>query len=108
MNENQSSQTTENVGIKTKFCKHCGEKIYTDCIICPKCGKQVEELKTSPNINTIQAGMQNNPKDKWIAVVLCLFLGNQSLLHHSQHQAMGMSFSNHHDSFHRSAVCKQS
>ena len=28
-----------------KFCKHCGEIIDKDCIICPKCGKQVEELK---------------------------------------------------------------
>lgn len=30
----------------TKFCKHCGEKIDADCIICPKCGKQVEEMPT--------------------------------------------------------------
>lgn len=25
----------------TKFCKHCGEKIDIDCVVCPKCGKQV-------------------------------------------------------------------
>ncbi|RDU21951.1 hypothetical protein [Anaerosacchariphilus polymeriproducens] len=31
---------------ETKYCKHCGEIIDIDCIICPKCGKQVEELKT--------------------------------------------------------------
>lgn len=30
---------------QTKFCKHCGEKIDIDCVVCPKCGKQVEELK---------------------------------------------------------------
>lgn len=29
----------------TKFCKHCGEVIDADCVVCPKCGKQVEELK---------------------------------------------------------------
>ena len=32
---------------KTKFCKHCGEMIDYDCIICTKCGKQVEELQGS-------------------------------------------------------------
>lgn len=29
---------------KTKFCKHCGEIIDFDCVVCPKCGKQVEAL----------------------------------------------------------------
>lgn len=29
-----------------KYCKHCGEIIDSECIICPKCGKQVEELKS--------------------------------------------------------------
>ena len=28
-----------------KYCKHCGEIIDDDCVICPKCGKQVELLK---------------------------------------------------------------
>lgn len=28
----------------TKYCKHCGEKIDIECIVCPKCGKQVEQL----------------------------------------------------------------
>ena len=35
---------------KTKYCKHCGEIIDYDCVICVKCGKQVEELKTDKNI----------------------------------------------------------
>ncbi len=35
----------------TKFCKHCGQAIDMKCIICTKCGKQVEELKTEqPNV----------------------------------------------------------
>lgn len=29
---------------KTKFCKHCGQTIDTECVVCPKCGKQVENL----------------------------------------------------------------
>ena len=80
--------------IKLKFCKHCGEKIDVDCIICPKCGKQVEELKpntteqpkievnvnqssvnTNTNTNAINAGMFKKPKDKWVALLLCFFLG---------------------------------
>lgn len=32
---------------ETKYCKHCGEIIDADCVVCPKCGKQVEELKGS-------------------------------------------------------------
>ncbi|WP_313074779.1 hypothetical protein [Lacrimispora sp.] len=31
----------------TKFCKHCGEVIDVDCVVCPKCGKQVEQLSAS-------------------------------------------------------------
>lgn len=39
--------------IKTKFCKHCGETIDYDCVICTKCGKQVEELKGSSEKNIV-------------------------------------------------------
>lgn len=34
---------------QTKFCKHCGEKIPLDAVICTKCGRQVEEIKKSGN-----------------------------------------------------------
>ncbi|WP_313585276.1 hypothetical protein [Lacrimispora sp.] len=30
----------------TKFCRHCGEVIDADCVVCTKCGKQVEQLST--------------------------------------------------------------
>ena len=71
-----------------KFCKHCGEIIDKDCIICPKCGKQVEELKVeqptvvvnNTNTNTnVNRNINNNAggrmKNKWTAFFLCLFLG---------------------------------
>lgn len=32
---------------ETKYCKFCGSVIDMDCVVCPKCGKQVEALKTS-------------------------------------------------------------
>lgn len=70
----------------TKFCKHCGEVIDVDCVVCPKCGKQVEELKaaqpqvvvnnTNANVNAnVNAGVGLRPKNKWTAFLLCFFLG---------------------------------
>lgn len=70
-----------------KFCKHCGEIIDKDCIICPKCGKQVEELRAEqPNIvinnannnvntNYDDYGYGGYARNKWVAFFLCLFLG---------------------------------
>lgn len=70
-----------------KFCKHCGEAIDKDCVICPKCGKQVEELKSeqpsvvinnsnnNTNSNVNINGRMGREKNKWVAVLLCFFLG---------------------------------
>lgn len=75
---------------KTKFCKFCGEKILDHAIICVHCGSQVEELRRpQPQNNYIPQhqtpnqyyNVQNNyygrkePLDKWIAFILCFFLG---------------------------------
>lgn len=30
---------------KTKYCKFCAATIDFECVVCTKCGKQVEELK---------------------------------------------------------------
>ena len=80
--------------LNTKFCKHCGAKIPVDAVLCTVCGRQVEELKSSqqPNItinnsdssvnanvntnaNIIGAGMLGKPRNKWVALILCLCLG---------------------------------
>lgn len=73
-----------------KYCKHCGEIIDEDCVVCPKCGKQVEELKTDKSIiinNSASAAAsassnstggyvyRGKPKNKWVSFFLCLFLG---------------------------------
>lgn len=86
MDENNQGQVAvEN----TKFCKHCGAKIPQDAILCTACGRQVEEMKgaTQPsivinnsneNVNTnmnINAAMLRKPKNKWVAFLLCFFLG---------------------------------
>ncbi len=76
----------EDTQTKTKYCKYCGEKIPEDAVICTKCGRQVEELKQNqPNVvinntntNTVQnttAGYAGKPKNKWVALLLCFFLG---------------------------------
>lgn len=72
-------ETTE---MKTKFCRHCGEKIPEDAVICTKCGRQVEQINSSsPNIvinNTNTNSNINNriagrAKNKWVSLALCIF-----------------------------------
>lgn len=74
-----------------KYCKHCGQLIDVDCVVCPKCGKQVEELKSNDKniIINNSAGSSasaaasvtpvfvshGNAKNKWTAFFLCLCLG---------------------------------
>jgi uncharacterized membrane protein YvbJ len=29
-----------------KYCEFCGDQIHIEAVICPKCGHQLEELKT--------------------------------------------------------------
>lgn len=75
---------------KTKFCKYCGAKIPEEAVICTACGRQVEETKTNAatpnivinnsnansNVNTNQIGVAGlRPRNKWIALALCIFLG---------------------------------
>ena len=70
-----------------KFCKFCGEKIVADAVLCPKCGRQVEELKSATaqpsivinnsnsNVNGMQGGYPGvKMKNKWVSFLLCLFL----------------------------------
>lgn len=75
----------------TKFCKHCGGRIPHDAVICTLCGRQVEvpqqsqqptqvivnnsNVNTNTNTNTVVASVQGKVKNKWVAFVLCLFLG---------------------------------
>jgi len=80
---------------RKKYCRHCGEPIDEDCVVCPKCGKQVEQLQAqnpnivinNQNVNTANAAAAASaavvaPKvnvgrrvNKWTAFFLCLFLG---------------------------------
>lgn len=76
---------------ETKFCKHCGKPIPKDAVVCTHCGRQVEELggqasqpqvvinnsntNTNSNVNTIAMGALKKEKNKWVALLLCFFLG---------------------------------
>ena len=84
--------TTQNpeTGVKTKFCSHCGGRIPAAAVICTLCGCQVEQIKQAdqPNIVINNANTNTNAsmnanaamfgvrmKNKWVAFLLCLFLG---------------------------------
>ena len=90
--DNQTTSTSQETNMPTKFCKHCGEKIHIDAVLCTKCGRQVEELKSDPstpqivvnntntNANTNTNVNQNNSNggkacNKWVSLCLCFFLG---------------------------------
>ena len=80
------------MGNDLKFCKHCGEKIPADAVICTKCGRQVEEIenKMPQIINNMASSASSSASSaasanvaerpiryvkKWVAFFLCLFLG---------------------------------
>ena len=86
----ETNPTTENIPVQenTKFCKHCGAKIPSAAVICTHCGCQVEEVKkseqpsivinnantnTNTNVNAAMFGVR--AKNKWVAFLLCFFLG---------------------------------
>ncbi len=93
--ENETNPEQTNTDYKTKFCKHCGSKIPDDAVICTACGRQVEEIKSNnaqPNIvinnenssvntnvnkntNTVGGYGYGRAKNKWVALLLCTFLG---------------------------------
>ena len=78
------------------FCSKCGKDIDKDAIVCPACGVPttnfqqqqqqqapapinvtVSNVNTNTNTNTNMMGMAGfgKPKNKWVALLLCIFLG---------------------------------
>lgn len=64
-----------------KYCKHCGEQIDKECVVCPKCGKQVEELKYQSDKNIIinnsassSATMPEKKKKKYNIIIDLLLI----------------------------------
>lgn len=63
-----------------KVCQYCGRQINANAVICPFCGCQVSQFQQQPptvvvnNTNT-NVNAMGTPRDKWVAVLLCFFLG---------------------------------
>ncbi|MBQ7338637.1 MAG: TM2 domain-containing protein [Clostridia bacterium] len=91
---NQGASNEVNQETATKFCKFCGQKIAKDAVLCTHCGRQVEEIKqeatstpnivinnsnlntnTNTNVNANVNGRSGRAKNKWVALLLCFFLG---------------------------------
>ena len=51
------------------YCKFCGRAIDYDSCVCPYCGHQLR------NVTVLTTVGRSGPKNKWIAFLLCLFLG---------------------------------
>ncbi|WEG14025.1 NINE protein [Pullulanibacillus sp. KACC 23026] len=63
---------------RKRFCQHCGTKINYDAVVCTSCGRQVGELRGNNQqviINHTVTNGTGKQKNKWISVLLCLFLG---------------------------------
>lgn len=90
--QNYQQPVQQAYGSPTKFCKHCGQVIPADAVVCTHCGRQVEELRgaapaqpiiinNSNNNNNVNNNVNNNAvhagrmKSKWVALILCFFLG---------------------------------
>lgn len=82
----QPAQT--GIGANEKFCSHCGRVINKEAVICPLCGCQVGQFQQTFQQPSVVINNSNNiaapiypqqqygrRKDKWVAVVLCFFLG---------------------------------
>ncbi len=70
------------------FCSNCGKEISEKAVICPNCGVPTElyrkDAQQAPNINIVNTNTNTNVastvlaykhKSKWVALLLCLFLG---------------------------------
>lgn len=90
MDNTTTTPQAPEVQVATKFCKHCGAKIAEAAVICPQCGCQVEDMKkaeqpsivinnannnTNTNNNMNGMGMYMRARNKWVAFLLCFFLG---------------------------------
>ena len=70
-----------------KYCKFCGSLIHEEAVVCPNCGRQVEELRgaeqrtvihnmgNTQNVQNQTVVMGGKAKDKWVAFLLCFLFG---------------------------------
>ena len=61
-----------------KFCKFCGEQIDKESIVCPKCGRQLQNIKDKQENKTDNKEVNNVAKSKfyeqiWFMWVMLIF-----------------------------------
>ena len=61
-----------------KFCKFCGEQIDKECIVCPKCGRQLQNIKDKQVNKNENKEVNNLAKSKfyeqtWFMWVMLIF-----------------------------------
>lgn len=68
----------------SKFCSNCGKELPEDAKACPACGERVDNrVQGTPvivnvenkNVNDNTGSLATNLKNKWVALLLCIFLG---------------------------------
>ncbi len=59
-----------------KFCKFCGEKIDSDSIVCPKCGRQLKTIKKTEEVKEVNNNVEEKPKfyaQDWFMWIMLIF-----------------------------------
>ena len=59
-----------------KFCKFCGEKIDSDSIVCPKCGRQLKVVKKNEEQKETTKQIKEKPKfytQDWFMWIMLIF-----------------------------------
>lgn len=67
------NEREESEDMRQKYCKHCGQLIDNDCVVCPKCGKQVEQLTSNADRSIII----NNSSSASAAASASTYVGNK-------------------------------
>ena len=66
-----------------KFCKFCGEKIDKDCVVCPKCGRQLQTIKKEESKEETTSKTVDKPKfytQIWFMWVMLIFFAPLGIL----------------------------
>lgn len=58
-----------------KYCQYCGKPLTIEAVVCIHCGRQVGPMAAAPTQVIVQNNLYPNARDKWVAFLLCLFLG---------------------------------
>ncbi len=59
-----------------KYCQYCGGELAPEAVVCIHCGRQVGPMaQQGPQVIVQNNLLYPNARDKWVAFLLCLFLG---------------------------------